>query len=89
MSGSLILCLLLELLSCCWVSLSSFDVMVFVLFYFVMFGSYILEACSFLMKGRKGVNLEGRGVWEGLDRIEGGETIIKIYYMRKEIVFNV
>ena len=49
-----------------------------------MFG---LEACSFLMRDGKGEYLEKRemGVLGG---VEGGETIIRIYCMRKESIFN-
>lgn len=36
-------------------------------YYFAMFGCYVLEAHSFLMGGRKGADLEGRG---GRDEME-------------------
>jgi hypothetical protein len=42
----------------------------FIIFYFVRFGCYLLEACSFLMRDRKGLDLEGRGGWEDLG-VEG------------------
>ena len=48
-----------------------------------MFGCYLLEACSFLMRDRKGVDLEGKGGGEELGGINGGKTVIRIYYMRK------
>lgn len=35
------------------------------------------------MKGRKEVILDGKGGGEGLGRIAGRETIIRMYYMRK------
>jgi hypothetical protein len=49
-----------------------------IIFYFDMFGCCLLEACSFLMRGRKGVD-GGRLGGEEL-REEGGETIQDISY---------
>lgn len=37
-----------------------------------MFDCNFPEACSFLINGRKGADLEGRGFGEGLGVIEGG-----------------
>jgi hypothetical protein len=51
----------------------------FVIPYFVKFGCYLLEACSFLRRGGE----VGRN-WEEF----GGKTIIRIYFMRKESNFN-
>ena len=31
---------------------------------------------------------DGRGGGEGLGGVEGGETIIRIYYVRNESIFN-
>jgi hypothetical protein len=45
---------------------------------------YLLEDCSFLMRNRKEVDPKGRGSREDL----GGETVIRIYCMRKESVFK-
>ena len=53
-----------------------------------MFGCFLLEACSFLMKDRKGVDLEERGGGEELGRVEERETIIRKYCLRKESIFN-
>lgn len=53
-----------------------------IIFYFVMIG-YVLESCSFLMRHRKGVNLEGREGREELER----EIISRSYFIRKSI-FN-
>ena len=62
-----------------------FILLVFVLSYF---GCYILEACYFLMKDRNGVDMEeGRG-GEEVGKTEAGETIISIYHMRRESIFN-
>jgi hypothetical protein len=46
-----------------------------------MFGCNPLEACSFLLRDKKGVDTEG-GVEEELGGV-GGETVVKIYCMRK------
>jgi hypothetical protein len=43
----------------------------------------MLEACSFLMRDRKGVVLGGRGGGKKLRGVEGGGTIIRIYCLRK------
>jgi hypothetical protein len=51
---------------------------IFVLFY------YLLEVCSFLMR----VDLEGKGGGKELEGVERGETIIKIYYVRKESIYK-
>jgi hypothetical protein len=47
------------------------------------------------MRGRKGVDMKGRGGckgrWDGredLRGVEGGETIIRIYCVRKESIFS-
>ena len=40
----------------------------------------------FLKRDRKGVVLVGGEVVEELGGVEGGETIIRIYYMRKSIL---
>ena len=65
----------LGLFSFSWLALSNFDVMFVVLSYFVMVCCYLLEACSFLVRHRKGVDLDGRGSGEELGEIEGGETV--------------
>lgn len=38
------------------------------------------------MRDRKGVDLDGWGLWEVLRRIEGGKTIINMYCMRKQFI---
>jgi hypothetical protein len=58
-SGHLTLVPALETLSSCWITISNFKMIVFLylfVFYIVMFGCYLLEACSFLMRDRNGVN---------------------------------
>lgn len=55
--------------------LSSLCIMAFVLFYFVLSCLVVLsEACSFLMKDRKRVDVERKGE---LREEEGGETVIR------------
>lgn len=56
------------------------------MFYFVMFGFYLLEACSFLKRDRKGLGPEGKGGREDLGREEGGETNQDILYEKKNPV---
>jgi hypothetical protein len=51
--------------------------------YLVMVGCYLLEACSLVMRDRKGVDLKGQGGEKELVGVEGGETIVKIHYMRR------
>jgi hypothetical protein len=46
-----------------------------------------MEACSFVMRSRQEVDLEGRGGGKKLRGVEGKETIIRIYCIRKN-VFN-
>lgn len=50
-----------------------------------MFGSSLLETCSFLMTDGKGMNLEGRGGREERGKIQK-KTEIRIYCTRKIIV---
>jgi hypothetical protein len=38
-----------------------------------MFGGYLLEACSFLMRHKKRIDLEGSSSGEELGIVEGGE----------------
>jgi hypothetical protein len=42
-----------------------------IIFYFVKFGCYILEDCSFLMRNKKRVVLYEREQWKQLGEIEG------------------
>lgn len=52
-----------------------------------MFG-YLLEACSFPVRDRKGVDLEERGGRDELGGAAEGETVIILYCMRKQPIFN-
>ena len=72
----------LLLLLICFVQLR-YESFCFSLSYMIMFCCYLLEACSFLMRDRKGVDLKGQGGEKELVGVEGGETIVKIHYMRR------
>lgn len=64
--------------------------MVFVLSYHVLFSLfcfYIIEACSFLMRNGKGVDLDGKE-GEECEGVEEGKTILRMYNMRKESLLN-
>lgn len=50
-----------------------------------MFGCYLLDICCFIIRDRNRVNLEGRGDREGLEGVEGEETIIRIYCREKNL----
>jgi hypothetical protein len=54
-----------------------------------MFGYYLLEACSFLIRDRNGVDLEVRGPGKGLGSRERGKckNVIRIYLYEKTIYF--
>ena len=91
MSGFLPLVPLLGFLSYFFFfTLSNFDVTFFgFIFYFILlFFCYLLEPRSFLMKARKEVDLNARGDKEKLGEVEGEETVIRIYCMRRESIFN-
>lgn len=49
---------------------------------------YLLEACSFLVRDRRGVDLEGRRGGERTGRDRRGETVFRLHCMRKESMFN-
>lgn len=49
---------------------------------------YLLEAVPFLVRDRKGAVLEGRGE-EEKGGVDGGETALRIYCMRKQAIFNI
>ena len=71
--------------------MAKFDMIVLlylIMFYFVEFRCYLIEACSFLMRSRNGGDLEEQGGREDMRRVEGEKTIIKVYFMRKETIFN-
>lgn len=50
--------------------------------------SYLDEVCSFLMRGKREVDLGRKGGGEDLAGVEGGGTIIRIYCVRKYPIFS-
>jgi hypothetical protein len=40
------------------------------------------------MKGRKGIDQKWMGVGKQLGEVEGGETIIRKYYVKRKTIFN-
>ena len=56
-------------------------------FYFVIFYYHLLEA-FFLMRDRNEVNLDMRGDSKELGAIKGVKTVARIYYVKKESIFN-
>lgn len=66
----------------CLVPLSNLDVIVFsMMFHFVKFGCYFLEACSVLIRDRKGVELEGSR--------ERGNCRVHSNKRKKNIVYSI
>lgn len=57
---------------------------VFVLSYYI----FSFKSLSFLMRDIKGMDPYRRGVEEELGGVQGGKTIITMYYMRKKIFFQ-
>jgi hypothetical protein len=60
---------------------------VFALSYYILFCyifCYLIGACSFLARDRKGVNVSGRRGREGPEGVEGG----RLCYVGKESAFN-
>jgi hypothetical protein len=60
---------------------------VFASSYYVLF-CHISLRILFFSRERKGVDPEGRGGREELGEAEGRETIVRIYCMRKEFLFQ-
>lgn len=84
--------LILRLFSFCWPCSTSVRLLLFypIVFYFVIFYYCLLEADCFLVRDRKGVDLDGRGYGEELGEAEGGETVIRVYYVKKkQSIFNI
>lgn len=53
----------------------------FILLYFILFYCYALDVC-FLIKDRKGVDMDGRGDGTELGAVEGRDTVIRKYYIK-------
>ena len=73
----------LFLLSICLVKLQCDD-FCFIIFFFVIFGSYFLEACSFQMRDGKGVDLDRSGGKVGGSRSSRGRRNCTQYIMYKK-----
>lgn len=67
------------LLGCC-VQLQYESLCLILLFYFFMFGCYLLEVCSSLRRETNGGDLEGRG---GTERNKGGKYTQDIVYDKR------
>lgn len=75
----------LSLLLDCFVHLQ-YDNFCLFLLYFILSHFAVVpykQACSSQMRDRKGVDLKGQGGEKELVGVEGGETIVKIHYMRR------
>ena len=68
-------------------TLPIWDVIVFVLSYYILF-CFVVISCCFPTRDRKVLEPDRRGGIEVLKLIEGGETIIKIYYIIKVSISN-
>ena len=90
-SGALILMPSLGVFSFCWLVFPNFDMIVLVFSWYILFlifYYYLLEAYSFLMRGREGVNPVGRGGEEELGGVEGGKGDHNQDICKKKIIFN-
>lgn len=59
-----------------------------IIFYFATFGCYLLEACPFLVRDKKGVDPDGQGCREELGVVEAGGIVIRLYHRGKIIYFQ-
>lgn len=83
-SETLILCLPFEPFSACWVALSKLDMILLlylIIFDFDIFGYYLLEACSFLIRDIRRVDMKGMGDGEELGGGERSETLMRMHCM--------
>lgn len=70
----------------CWLSLSTFDVMVFVLSNFTFKNVFLLSLRGlFFSNERQGVDPYGRRDREGLGGVEGEKTVFRLYCMRNNL----
>jgi hypothetical protein len=69
----------------CWVAISNFDMMVLlhlIIFYFVMFGCGLLQACFLLVRDRNDIDPAGRGGW---NNGEAGNDNLDVLYEKRSI----
>lgn len=69
-----VFCLFCPILMCCFL---------IILYYIMLYFNYPLETCLFLMRDKMGVDPDRRGIAQELGGTEGGETAIRIHYIRK------
>lgn len=71
--------------------MSNFGMIVWLLaiiIYFVIFDCFLLEAFSFLIRIKHGVDAEKRISWEEKGSVGRGEPITRIYYVKKKNLFS-
>lgn len=83
-SRSVILMPLLGLFSFCLSVLSNSNVLGFVWFYYILFYYYPVEA----HESQKSSESNGRRRGEEPEGVEVGKTVIRIYYYKKEYIYN-
>lgn len=81
-------CLLWGLLFSCGVALPSIGVFVLLYFVFVVFDCCVSWACRFLKRDREEVDPEGVRRWGKVGGLGGVETVVRIYCMREDSIFN-
>lgn len=81
-----LLCLLSLLFLYYLTAFSNFNMKIVASYYYTLFCRIWL--LSFLMRDRKWVNPEERGVREEIERKRGREKDDRIYYMRKEVILK-
>lgn len=85
MSGSLIFVLFFPLSSCLSCpTLRCYGFCIIILYYVLI----PCKSACFIRRDQNEVVLNRRAVGEALEEVEGGKTIIRICYMRKEYILN-
>lgn len=87
-SVSLRLLLSVGLFSFHWFVLPNFNVMISFVFFLTIFYYFLLKTVFLLMSDRKGVDLERRKEGEGLEGVEGEDSIIQIHCVKTGSLFN-
>lgn len=55
---------------------------------FVMIHCYIMEACTFLKRDGGGMDLKEKRGESGLKEMDGSKTVVRMYSMSLESIFN-